>query len=880
MRRTFIDQPFLFALSVCCVGKGVPPKSVEDPPASRIFGLLPVSTIAGKKGTTIKIPAFGSSAVANGKTQVKDGKCDETRLLKTSIAINGNDTGASTVSVNDNVQLYHSSVLIGNNANPSMSPPPSSDVKDNASDLVIKTIKDSAIEGPATEISIVYHSNGSSTKTGEVSQTISTNANKTKTLICLDYKDQPEHTVRSPTPNGCANERLSPRSFNGAPGTANKAFADSFILKLLNDPDLGHLLQGLEIKTIATIIENALLRIKANRTDANGSTTRTTKDTVEADAQFMNLLHNIIKEERKRVEQRPKRDYAPKYRAKSPLSPYRLSAHKWDDRNDTIPVRQLYEMLVDSSLWKSDDSNHSSEHQYESICLNCDPIYEEINDQPPPLPLNPPPSADEMKSNKNYKSMFLGASKYDILSYLVDAKERGIVPDETYTFKFLRKPIDESMRKSLEDPSKITIIRDRNSDGSSKLNYSSSSDDMPIKMGAMNGGNSISNGQRCMASIERNDSGVGSETSKTSRNKYLQPVLGSAEHKTQPIHLCEDCDEPIELQLLDSTTATALVCQKCAKKRAERREILAEFFETEEKYSRDLQIIIDEFYQPMLVAGLLTQEQLSAVFLNIEDLLENSQAFCEKIRDAFFTALEQGDDDLFTVDIGRIILNTTVMLSAFETYCVQQAAASLLLANLEKDKELLRIFLRVSQMENAVLRRMNLNSFLMVSKMWWHWRTDFVQLCSHSIPQVPVQRVTKYPLLLARLYKVTPTHLECRERLKDAKEMIESHLNRMNREAKDISTKLWRRLSSNPTMRPSRESDIVNIKLRKIAIDLLEWNHEKVHFIAEGKLLLTQPTDNNWRKGRTIKLTPVNAFLITNEMVSPIQIKIAPPANR
>lgn len=46
---------------------------------------------------------------------------------------------------------------------------------------------------------------------------------------------------------------------------------------------------------------------------------------------------------------------------------------------------------------------------------------------------------------------------------------------------------------------------------------------------------------------------------------------------------------------------------------------------------------------------------------------------------------------------------------------VFQGNAALLLANLEKEKELLRIFLRVSQMENAVLRRMNLNSFLMVS---------------------------------------------------------------------------------------------------------------------------------------------------------------------
>lgn len=120
-------------------------------------------------------------------------------------------------------------------------------------------------------------------------------------------------------------------------------------------------------------------------------------------------------------------------------------------------------------------------------------------------------------------------------------------------------------------------------------------------------------------------------------------------------------------------------------------------------------------------------------------------------------------------------------------------------------------------------------------------------------------------MLLSRLYKVTPLHLEGRERLKEAQEKIECHLNRMNREAKDISTKLWRRLSSNPLR--SRENDIVNIKLRKMALEYLDWNYEKVHFIVEGKLLITHPTDNNWRKGRTIKLTPVNALLITNELV-------------
>ena len=128
-----------------------------------------------------------------------------------------------------------------------------------------------------------------------------------------------------------------------------------------------------------------------------------------------------------------------------------------------------------------------------------------------------------------------------------------------------------------------------------------------------------------------------------------------------------------------------------------------------------MQIILEEFYQPMLVAGLLSQEQLSAIFLNAEELLENNQFLAEKMRDALDIANEQGDDDLLTVNIGKLFLESAPMLHAFENYCVRQGAASLLLANLEKEKELLRIFLRVSQMENTVLRRMNLNSFLMVS---------------------------------------------------------------------------------------------------------------------------------------------------------------------
>jgi len=419
------------------------------------------------------------------------------------------------------------------------------------------------------------------------------------------------------------------------------------------------------------------------------------------------------------------------------------------------------------------------------------------------------------------RSIFEGASKYDILSYLVDAKERGIEEDDNYMFNIPSEDqmIDEEINtkeKETEDAynrvSHLSTVSDSSEDNSLLVFNMLTTDE-----------------KRTNAEIERNDSGVGSETSKSSLVKFRTNLSLNANLQ------CEDCEMSLE-------SSHELVCKKCVKKRTERKEIIMEVVETEEKYSRDLQIILEEFYQPMLVAGLLTSDQLSAIFLNVEELLENSQALAERLRDAVEIAVENGDEDLLTVNIGKIFLEAAPMLHAFETYCVRQGPASLLLASLEKDKELLRIFLRVSQMENTVLRRMNLNSFLMV----------------------PVQRVTKYPLLLARLYKVTPTHFETRDLLKEAQHKIELHLNHMNSETKDVPSKLWRRISNIPGRRSSSEMDLVNIKLRKIAVDVLEWNHDEAKFALEGKLLFTQPTDNNWRKGRTIKLTPVNALLVTN----------------
>ncbi|XP_011690898.1 PREDICTED: uncharacterized protein LOC105451882 [Wasmannia auropunctata] len=548
------------------------------------------------------------------------------------------------------------------------------------------------------------------------------------------------------------------------------------------------------------------------------------------------------------------------------------------------------------------------ENPYEVIK---EPIYEEIPDEPPPLPLSPPPTEDYIKDRiyfgdvEYYKKVtpgqFLGpylseevfkksnsedlaetylskspedffkkmstspedenniSTKFELLSFLMDSKDRARPAEEDEDEDEDEEDDAEGDLEALYEQ-KETSLGDLSSKSSQISNVSDSSEECNIILTS-----SPETLKSRTVDIERTDSGVGSESSQASSTRCVArrwrttgnnvssgpgSLLGGMPQVISgTTKLCEDCEQRLDPLITDSGVVYApFVCRKCSKKRAERKEIITEIVETEQKYGRDLQIILEEFHRPMLRAGLLTSEQLSAIFLNVEELLEHNAVLADKLKESVNLAQDHGDEDLLTVDVGKIFLESERMLHAFESYCTRQGGASLLLQNLEKEKELLRIFLRVSQMENTVLRRMNLNSFLMV----------------------PVQRVTKYPLLLARLLKATPSVRpdiqEAKKRLKQAQTNIELHLEHMNAEAKDVtSTKLWRRISIIQNGRRSvGEQDMVNIKLRKMAVEILEWAHEEARFVLEGRLLVAQPTDNNWRRGRTVKLAPVTAMLVTN----------------
>ncbi|XP_042301010.1 uncharacterized protein LOC121918961 [Sceloporus undulatus] len=344
------------------------------------------------------------------------------------------------------------------------------------------------------------------------------------------------------------------------------------------------------------------------------------------------------------------------------------------------------------------------------------------------------------------------------------------------------------------------------------------------------------------AVMERADSGISQALSRKWRSRASETLMSlQAWEAHQPCTDCGGRDFPLETDVQNQNKRRATLCEKCLKCRTERKESVLEFVNTEASYGEDLRIIKEEFYLPMQAAGLLTQEQLMVVFSNIQELIDLNENFLEYLQEEIDQAFEQGDDDLMTVCIGEIFLEFVNMLPAFQTYCLQQSSSVNMLNALEKEKELLRIFLNVSQNDNTALRRMNLRSFLMA----------------------PLQRVTKYPLLLSRIIKATIEYHPDHSSLREAKSRIESHLEHINMKTKQEGNS-WTLRSFRQDSKKNKE--VINIEMRETAIKTVGWLREETRFVMEGPLQLAQPPDGQWvKKGsKTLKFQNMQVLLMVN----------------
>jgi hypothetical protein len=125
-----------------------------------------------------------------------------------------------------------------------------------------------------------------------------------------------------------------------------------------------------------------------------------------------------------------------------------------------------------------------------------------------------------------------------------------------------------------------------------------------------------------------------------------------------------------------------------SKEDRKRQEAIYELISTEQSYLRDLQMIIEVFYGPL--QNILSQEELSIIFSNIEDILLCNTAILSDLEQ------RQKDDKLFVNNIGDILLKHSDDLKCYEMYCGKQLNSSKFLQKKRNENKIFSEFLKVN----------------------------------------------------------------------------------------------------------------------------------------------------------------------------------------
>lgn len=203
-------------------------------------------------------------------------------------------------------------------------------------------------------------------------------------------------------------------------------------------------------------------------------------------------------------------------------------------------------------------------------------------------------------------------------------------------------------------------------------------------------------------------------------------------------------------------------------KERKRQEAIFEFVATESAYVRDLQLIVEVFYTNLI--PILDQKATTVIFANIEDILLTNTTFLSSLEE------RQKECRLYIDRIGDILKNNISHMGVYMEYCINQSYAIKVLQSLrEGNPELASTLQRLR--DEPIVRNLDLSSYLLV----------------------PMQRITRYPLLIKQVLHYSEVEEERRqvEAALEMSEKILSHINETIREQegrerlKTISRDLW-----------------------------------------------------------------------------------------
>lgn len=204
-----------------------------------------------------------------------------------------------------------------------------------------------------------------------------------------------------------------------------------------------------------------------------------------------------------------------------------------------------------------------------------------------------------------------------------------------------------------------------------------------------------------------------------------------------------------------------------------------------------LRTIETVFYKPLLENGILAKNELQSLFSNVVQLL---QVNCELLEE-----MEKRQSEKVVTKIGDLFLNMRSLLMLYGVYCSNQPTTAVLLANLEKNNPRFREFLKECSVKPEC-NHLLLNDFLIQ----------------------PMQRICKYPLLLANIAKYTVKEDSDYDDLNSALETIKTEVQRINERAREVENVM----------------KLGEIQGKFASTEELDLVAPTRHFIAEGAVTL------------------------------------------
>ncbi|XP_048105795.1 intersectin-2a isoform X3 [Alosa alosa] len=173
-----------------------------------------------------------------------------------------------------------------------------------------------------------------------------------------------------------------------------------------------------------------------------------------------------------------------------------------------------------------------------------------------------------------------------------------------------------------------------------------------------------------------------------------------------------------------------------------------ELIQTEERYLEDLELVLEVFYKPMAESGRLTEAEMATIFINWRELIMCNTKLLKALR----VRKKMGGERMPVQLVGDILASELAHMQAYIRFCSCQLNSAALLQSKTDNAADFKDFLKKIA-TNYRCRGMPLSSFLLK----------------------PMQRITRYPLIIKNILENTPEgqadHGPLREALERAEEL-------------------------------------------------------------------------------------------------------------